>query len=388
MQKINTVKVPSSKITRIREAANLDMPLLIVVLILLALGIVMVLSASAPSALAEFNDSYRFVKTQGIAAILGLVAMFVFSRIDYHIFKKWYKLIYVISIAVLFLVLVPGIGMELNGAKRWIKIGIQLQPSEITKIGMILFFAGYYTDDRIDFTKFKWCCVVPLILMAIPIVILYFVQNHLSAGIVIGGISLIMIMISGCRLKYLVSLMGAGIGGLGFAFLLFKDKLTGSFRSDRIEAWLDPMKDPSGTSYQTVQSLYAIGSGGLFGVGLGESRQKYSYIPEAHNDFIFSIIAEELGFVGCVIVLLLFAIFAFRGARIAMMAKDKFGSMIAIGITSLIAIQAILNIAVVTNSIPNTGISLPFLSYGGSSLLILLSCVGIVLNISRKAKKI
>lgn len=388
MQKINTVKVPSSKITRIREAANLDMPLLIVVLILLALGIVMVLSASAPSALAEFNDSYRFVKTQGIAAILGLVAMFVFSRIDYHVFKKWYKLIYVISIAVLFLVLVPGIGMELNGAKRWIKIGIQLQPSEITKIGMILFFAGYYTDDRIDFTKFKWCCVVPLILMAIPIVILYFVQNHLSAGIVIGGISLIMIMISGCRLKYLVSLMGAGIGGLGFAFLLFKDKLTGSFRSDRIEAWLDPMKDPSGTSYQTVQSLYAIGSGGLFGVGLGESRQKYSYIPEAHNDFIFSIIAEELGFVGCVIVLLLFAIFAFRGARIAMMAKDKFGSMIAIGITSLIAIQAILNIAVVTNSIPNTGISLPFLSYGGSSLLILLSCVGIVLNISRKAKKI
>lgn len=388
MQKINTVKVPSSKITRIREAANLDMPLLIVVLILLALGIVMVLSASAPSALAEFNDSYRFVKTQGIAAILGLVAMFVFSRIDYHIFKKWYKLIYVISIAVLFLVLVPGIGMDINGAKRWIKIGIQVQPSEITKIGMILFFAGYYTDDRIDFTKFKWCCVVPLILMAIPIVILYFVQNHLSAGIVIGGISLIMIMISGCRLKYLVSLMGAGIGGLGFAFLLFKDKLTGSFRSDRIEAWLDPMKDPSGTSYQTVQSLYAIGSGGLFGVGLGESRQKYSYIPEAHNDFIFSIIAEELGFVGCVIVLLLFAIFAFRGARIAMMAKDKFGSMIAIGITSLIAIQAILNIAVVTNSIPNTGISLPFLSYGGSSLLILLSCVGIVLNISRKAKKI
>lgn len=371
MQKINTVKVPSSKITRIREAANLDMPLLIVVLILLALGIVMVLSASAPSALAEFNDSYKFVKTQGIAAILGLVAMFVFSRIDYHIFKKWYKLIYVISIAVLFLVLVPGIGMDINGAKRWIKIGIQLQPSEITKIGMILFFAGYYTDDRIDFTKFKWCCVVPLILMAIPIVILYFVQNHLSAGIVIGGISLIMIMISGCRLKYLVSLMGAGIGGLGFAFLLFKDKLTGSFRSDRIEAWLDPMKDPSGTSYQTVQSLYAIGSGGLFGVGLGESRQKYSYIPEAHNDFIFSIIAEELGFVGCVIVLLLFAIFAFRGARIAMMAKDKFGSMIAIGITSLIAIQAILNIAVVTNSIPNTGISLPFLSYGGSSLLIL-----------------
>lgn len=388
MQKINTVKVPSSKITRIREAANLDMPLLIVVLILLALGIVMVLSASAPSALAEFNDSYRFVKTQGIAAILGLVAMFVFSRIDYHIFKKWYKLIYVISIAVLFLVLVPGIGMDINGAKRWIKIGIQVQPSEITKIGMILFFAGYYTDDRIDFTKFKWCCVVPLILMAIPIVILYFVQNHLSAGIVIGGISLIMIMISGCRLKYLVSLMGAGIGGLGFAFLLFKDKLTGSFRSDRIEAWLDPMKDPSGTSYQTVQSLYAIGSGGLFGVGLGESRQKYSYIPEAHNDFIFSIIAEELGFVGCVVVLLLFAIFAFRGARIAMMAKDKFGSMIAIGITSLIAIQAILNIAVVTNSIPNTGISLPFLSYGGSSLLILLSCVGIVLNISRKAKKI
>ena len=170
--------------------------------------------------------------------------------------------------------------------------------------------------------------------------------------------------------------------------VFFKDKLTNGFRSDRIEAWLHPMDNPSGTAYQTIQGLYAIGSGGLFGVGLGESKQKYLYIPEAHNDFIFAILAEELGFVGCALVLVLFATLTIRGILIAIRAKDMFGSLIAMGITTLIATQAILNIAVVTNSIPNTGISLPFLSYGGSSLIILLSSVGILLNISRSAKKI
>lgn len=213
-------------------------------------------------------------------------------------------------------------------------------------------------------------------------------QNHLSAGIIIGMVTVIMIIMSGCKLRYLGILAGSALGACAIAFPFVKDKLMSSFRSDRIMAWLDPWANTSGTSYQTVQGLYAIGSGGLFGVGLGESTQKYLYIPEAHNDFIFAILAEELGFVGCALVLSLFTVLIVRGVLIAIRAKDSFGSLIAIGITALIAVQVILNIAVVTNTIPNTGISLPFLSYGGSSLVILLSAMGILMNISRSAKKI
>ncbi len=224
-------------------------------------------------------------------------------------------------------------------------------------------------------------------MLAIPLGILLKVQNHLSAGIVMATVMIIMTFMSGINLKDIAANISLIlVGGVGI-LLANKDKLTGGFRSDRIEAWLHPWENSSGTAYQTIQGLYAIGSGGLFGVGLGQSKQKYLYIPEAHNDFIFAILAEELGFVGCGIVLILFALFAIRGSLIAIRAKDKFGSLVAIGITTLISIQAILNIAVVTNTIPNTGISLPFLSYGGTSLMILLSSVGVLLNISRTAKK-
>ena len=196
------------------------------------------------------------------------------------------------------------------------------------------------------------------------------------------------IIMGGCPLKYIMGIVCAAVCAVVGALIFFRDKITSGFRSDRIDAWLHIWENTSGTAYQTSQGLYAIGSGGLFGVGLGESKQKYLYIPEAHNDFIFAILAEELGFVGCVAVLILFSILVIRGVLIAMRAEDNFGSLVAVGITALIAIQAILNIAVVTNSIPNTGISLPFLSYGGSSLMILLGCIGILLNISKSAKKI
>ena len=378
----------NSKISILKSGSRVDLPLLIVVLMLVALGLVMVLSASAPSALAESGDSYSYFKKQAIATVLGFVGMFFLSKLNYDIYKRFYKLIYVISVLILFAVLIPGIGVESSGAKRWINIGMQLQPSEITKIGLIIWVAGYYSDPNNKTTGFWGACLKPIVAVLIPIAILYVVQNHLSAGIIIAIVTAVMIVMSGCQLKYIGYLIGLGVGAIAIIFPFVKDKFMEGFRSDRIEAWLDPWKNPTGTSYQTIQGLYAIGSGGLFGVGLGESKQKYLYIPEAHNDFIFAILAEELGFIGCTVVLGLFAVLIVRGIVIAIRAKDTFGSLVAIGITALIASQVILNIAVVTNSIPNTGISLPFLSYGGSSIVILLGAMGVLLNISRSSKKI
>ena len=315
--------------------------------------------------------------------------MIAMSRLPYQLLNKYYKIIYIGSILVLFTVLIPGLGFETNGARRWIHfLGQQMQPSEITKIGLIIFYAGYFTDPKNKLDTKMGNTIIPILALLLPIGILLLIQNHMSAGIVISIVTIIMILMSGCKLKNYAVLAGSGIAMLLLAFPFIKDKIMGSFRSDRIEAWLNPIENSSDKAYQTLQGLYAIGSGGLFGVGLGQSKQKYLYIPEAHNDFIFAILAEELGFVGCALILFLFATLAIRGSIIAVNASDMFGSIIAIGITALITVQAVLNIAVVTNTIPNTGISLPFLSYGGTSLIILLGSIGILLNISRSAKKL
>ncbi len=387
-KKEHSVNETSRKLSKLRITNSIDMPLLIVVILLLATGLVMVLSASAPSSIADYGNSYAYIKRQAEAAVLGLIGMFFLSKIDYKIFKKHYIAIYVISILILFAVLIPKIGVENGGARRWIRIGpIQLQPSELTKIGLIIFLAGYFTDERIKTNTFLFGIVVPIICVLAPIGILYKVQNHMSAGIIMMMITIVIITMSGINLKYIATIFGTGLAGV-LGFIAIKDKLNLGFRSDRITAWKDPFAFSSTIGYQTSQSLIAIGSGGLFGVGLGKSTQKYLYIPEAHNDFIFAILAEELGFVGCAFVIMLFILFTIRGIVISLKAPDLFGSLVAIGITTLISSQAILNIAVVTNSIPNTGISLPFLSYGGTSLIILLGCVGILLNISRQSKKI
>lgn len=388
MQKeINNKK---TKIADKHLIGKLDMPLMIVVIILVAFGIVMVLSASAPSALATYGNSYKYVIRQGEAAFMGLIIMYVISRMNYEPLKKYYIVIYVFSILILFLVKIPGFGVVSNGANRWILIfGQQIQPSEITKIGIIISLAGYYMDSKIDFNKFLYSFIIPVIFaIGIPMGILLVFQNHLSAGIVIALVSFIIIIMSGIKTKHITKGISLGVGLGAVAALLLKNKISNGFRSDRIDAWIHPEENARTTAYQTIQGLYAIGSGGLFGVGLGQSKQKYLYIPEAHNDFIFAILAEELGFVGCAAVLILFTILAIRGYLIAIQAKDKFGSLIAIGITTLIILQAILNIAVVTNSIPNTGISLPFLSYGGTSLIILLAGIGLLLSISRTNKKL
>ena len=285
--------------------------------------------------------------------------------------------------------LIPGLGVEANGATRWIDLGfIQFQPSEITKIGLIIFYAGYLTDHKSELKSFKNGFVRPLSWIIPPIFILYFVQNHLSASVVTAAVTCVMMIMAGCRLIYFVitGLIGALAVTVGIIALQATGK--GGFRIKRIMSFMDPWADATEVGWQAVQGLYAIGSGGLFGVGLGESKQKYLYIPEPHNDFIFSILAEELGFVGCVIVILLFAIFIWRGILIAIKSPDMFGSLLATGITTLIGIQVIINIGVVTSSIPNTGMPLPFFSYGGTALLILLSSCGLLLNISRAGTKV
>ncbi len=337
----------------------------------------MVLSASSPSALAETgDDSYVYFRKQGIFALGGLIAMMVISKIDYRKYKKFWKYAYWGSAILLIMVVIPGIGKSVNGAKRWISLGIQFQPSEIAKIGIIIYYAAMLSENKRNLKGLMNGFIKPLIPLIIPIGILFFVQDHLSASIVIIAVVCIMMLVVGCKLRYFLTAgllaVGAGLGGM---FTLAKITGKGGFRLARITSFLDPWQDAQGSGWQIIQSLYAIGSGGLFGVGLGESKQKYLYISEPHNDFIFAVIAEELGFIGCLIVISLFAIFIWRGVVIAMKAPDTFGSLLAVGITSLIGLQAIINIAVVTSSMPVTGMALPFFSYGGTSLLILLCSV-------------
>ena len=258
------------------------------------------------------------------------------------------------------------LGREVKGATRWINVpGIgQIQPSELTKIGMIIFYAGYLTDHKNELKDFWRGFVKPLVFFLLPpVAILYLVQNHLSVCLVIGSVTFVMMLMAGCRLLHFIGTGIAGVAAIALYLIKGATGSTDSFRLDRIQTFFDPWSDATGTGYQMVQSLYAIGSGGLFGVGLGNSKQKYLYIPEPQNDFIFAIVAEELGFVGCVTIILLFAIFVWRGIVISMKAPDMFGSLLAIGVTTLVATQAIINIAVVTASIPTTGMALPFFSY-------------------------
>lgn len=368
---------------------QVDFVLLITVLLLLSLGIIMVLSASSPSSLAESGSSYTYVTKQLFSAAIGIGAMWFFSNVDYRIYQVLYKKIYLVSIFVLLLVLTP-LGISANGALRWINVGFStLQPSELTKLGLIIFFAALLTSRKDKLNKLSTGFFMPIVFLIPIILILVLIQDHLSATMVIVMITSILMLMAGTKLRYFLSfgVAGLGLGAAGLYYLAVVSE-KGAFRLQRIISFLDPWADLQGNGWQVIQGLYAIGSGGLFGAGLGNSRQKYLYIPEPHNDFIFAVLAEELGFIGCFIVIALFAIFILRGAIIAMKSKDMFGSLLAIGITSLVGIQAIINIAVVTSSMPNTGMPLPFFSYGGTALIILLSAVGILLNISRNIEKV
>ena len=367
-----------------------DYSILIITLLLLSIGLIMLLSASAPTSLSETGDnSYQYVTKQGIMAIAGLFAMIVFSKFDYRIFKKFKWLIYAVCIA--FLVAVGFVGTGAGGARRWINIaGFSFQPSEFAKVGFILFFAALLTElrEKNKLKKIVPGIIFPLIFL-IPVVIsVYGLQNHFSATFIICAITVVQMFVAGSNTKYMVG--GGVLCVIAVLVIIIQSSISGAeggFRSERIQTWLDiESASLTGEGWQINQSLYAIGSGGLFGLGLGNSRQKYLYLPEPQNDFIFAVLAEELGFFGCVIVILLFALFIWRGIVIAMKSQDMFGTLVAIGLTTMIGLQALINIAVVTNTIPVTGMPLPFFSYGGSAMLADLIAIGILLSVSRNRK--
>ena len=360
-----------------KRETGVDPVFLGLVMVLLIMGLVMLWSAS--SAQSEYDSGYtvstRYLQKQAICAVLGLGCMWAFSRIDASVWLRFSGHIYITAIALLLLVLVAG--QSVNGARRWISIaGIQFQPSEIAKFAMIVMIARLSRsfDDRVKEFRFG---VLGYGAALMGILIPLALEKHLSAIMLMGMVAVVMMFISGTRSRYL--LMGAGAAVL---FVLVYITFMG-YAGDRVTAWLDPASDPSDTGYQILQSLYAIGSGGVFGLGFGKSRQKYLYLPFQYNDYIFAIICEELGLVGAVCIIVVFAALILRGYWIAGNARDRFSSMLAAGLTTLLAVQTILNLCVVTNLLPSTGIALPFFSYGGTALAVNLGEMGVILSISR-----
>lgn len=360
--------------------AGMDMPLFFLILILLAIGLVMLFSASYAYCYFYFGNSYFFIQRQAMFAIVGVVVMLVVSTFDYHHFHKLAWPIFAVAVLLLLMVLVfKGSAMvpNKNGAFRWINFGfVEFQPSEIAKFSMILVFAHMISQRVPKMGTFKEG-FLPFAGVLSVFAGLVIAEKHMSATIIIALIGLIMMFIGGVKVRYFVIIFGIGVAGV--LYLLF---MSGDYGHslDRIYDWMDPF-----STWQTRQSLYAIGSGQMLGLGLGQSRQKYLYLPEPQNDFIFAIVCEELGFVGALIIIILFGLLIWRGIYVSLRAKDKFGTMLGLGITFQIGIQIVLNICVVTNTVPNTGISLPFFSYGGTALLILLFEMGVLLQISRSA---
>lgn len=365
-----------------------DYTLLFIVLFLLGFGLVMLYSTSSYEASMEMGDSAYYLKKQVASTVLGLIVMMVIANIPYHFWERFAFLGYVVSVVLILLVLTP-LGIKANGARRWINVfGISLQPAEVAKLAMILFLASLVCKMRRSIRTPKGF----MIMLAAPLPIcaeVYLVTKNLSSAIIIFGIAVLMVFVSSPDYKKFILIGLAGITVCALAVYLIvnaADSDSLSFRGGRILAWLDPEAYADGKGFQTLQALYAIGSGGIWGKGLGQSMQKLGFLPEAQNDMIFSIICEELGLFGATAVMLLFLLLIWRFMVIANNASDLFGAMLVVGVMGHIAIQVILNIAVVTNTIPNTGISLPFISYGGSSVLFLLAEMGLVLSVGRGIK--
>ena len=361
------------------QQGKMDITFFGLVAVLLTVGLVMLFSASYAYSYAYFGNSYRFISRQAIFAVVGFILMILLSKVDYHIYRKFSWIIYFIAVVLLLVMLIMPPMIEGVDYKRWFAIGsFSFQPSEIAKFGIILLFSHLIASNYKSMKKFSFGIVFFGVLLAV-VCALVVLEPHLSATVLIFLIGITLMIIGGIKLRYVIlgALVGVGAGALAI--------LTGivSYGSDRFKYWLDPWADATGLGYQTIQSLLAVGSGGILGRGIGQSRQKYLWVPEPHNDFIFSIVCEELGLIGAMIIILLFCALIWRGFTIAMHAPDKFGSLMAVGLTFQVGLQAILNILVVTNTIPNTGISLPFFSYGGTALVILLCEMGIVLSISR-----
>ncbi len=394
-------------LTRQQQLARgpMDLPFFALTLLLLAIGLVMLLSASSYNASMEATSHYDalyYFKRQMVFAVLGVAVMYVISRMDYQWFRWMSAIILFVAILFLIAVLIPHVGITHNKATRWLKIGLEFQPSEIAKIGMVMYLANKYSKRpqkqlaRLDLKRrntkkhklkanldyfFQWSDLDELwkdIILLLVVFALLAKEPHLSAVILIGVASAAVLFAGGVKLFWFI--LGGGLGAVGVWFVLVVVGYNGS----RIAAWLDPWADSGDTGYQIVQSILAIASGGLKGLGLGLGRQKYGYLPEEQNDYIFSIVCEELGFIGAAIIIVLFALLIIRGYWLAIHARDRFGALMIVGITTLLAVQVFLNIAVVSNLIPSTGISLPFFSYGGTALLIQCAEMGVILSVSRQ----
>lgn len=357
----------------------IDTTFLLLVIIMICVGLIMLLSASAPAANTKFGNSYAFFFKQFRFAVAGFVLMLVISQIDYRLYKPFVKIFMLVCLFLLLLVLIPGIGVDHHGARRWLKTGFEWQPSEFMKLAIGMFFASMIEDGKKSLANIKnavpyfaWMGVTALLLM---------LETHLSGTIIICGIAMVILLVAGFPFKYFFGALAAGVP-LGVILLRFEP-----VRWARMMNFIDPFKDTQNVGYQVVQGLYAIATGGFFGLGLGQSVQKYSYLPEPYNDFIFAIVCEELGLFGAAAIMVLFAGLIIRGIKIAAEAPDTFGGLVVTGIMAQVAIQTILNIAVTTSSVPNTGVALPFFSYGGTSLLVLLAEMGIVLSVSRYSRR-
>jgi len=374
--------MPRSHLKSKAQKKSDDFTLLFVIILLLLFGLVMVFSSSYYLALTSSrfnNDMYYFVNRQLMWSVLGIAGMFVMMHVNYRILKNFTLIGYLAILGCLILVLF--VGNEYNGGRRWLGIPnstIGFQPSEIAKFVIIVCLAHYISRNKNCLSTFKEFCKCSLI-WAVPTALI--AVENLSTAIVVAGISVCMMFVASPVIWYFVALAGAGVAGIVTMVAMPQF----AYRIDRITYWLDPFSDPTHKGFQIIQGLYAVASGGLFGLGLGQSRQK-TYLPEPYNDMIFAIICEELGMVGAFIILLLFGVFIWRGAKIAMNAQDVFGCLIAAGMTALIGIQVIINVAVATNSMPNTGMQLPFISYGGSGLFFTLVGMGILLNVSKFQK--
>ena len=360
---------------------TVDIPFLLLTILLLIVGLVMLYSASSAQSMYDtgYSISTKYLQKQAVCAGIGLVCMWIFSRIPAHLWLRFAWPLYGVSIVLLLLVLVAG--ESVNGAKRWINIaGLQFQPSEIAKFTMIVLFAKLTKSFGTNARKFRYGVLgfgAALMGILIPLAL----EKHLSAIMLMGMVAVVIMFVAGTHPKWL--LMGAGCA---VVFVIVYVSFMG-YAGDRITAWLHPESDPADKGYQILQSLYAIGSGGLFGLGFGKSRQKYLYLPFQYNDYIFAIVCEELGLIGALLIIALFGALILRGFWIALRARDRFSTVLATGLVALIAVQTVLNLCVVTNLLPSTGIALPFFSYGGTALAVNLGEMGIVLSISRQRNK-
>ena len=354
--------------------------LLISVVIISLFGLLMIYSASYVWAEYKFDDPYKFLKTQGIFLILGYIIMIVVSKIDYHKYLKKSNLIFGVCFILLILVLIPGIGTVRNGSRSWFGIGgFGIQPSEFTKLGLIIFTSKYLSKNSKELRSITKG-VFPILGVLFSVFALIMLQPDFGTGVVIVMSIIVLLFVSGVKMGFFVKIGLLGLIGIVVLIII------APYRMERIVSFLNPWSDPLGSGFQIIQSLYAIGPGGLLGLGLGNSIQKHFYLPEPQTDFIFSIISEEFGFMGVLIVSTLFITIIYQGIKISLKCEDSFGKYLSFGIIFSLAFQTLLNLMVVVGLIPVTGVTLPFLSYGGSSLLITMVSMGILLNISRYSK--